>query len=52
MTKTEKHEKLCLTTGIPVIQGEFSDKVTPGIDIFTDEPVVQCDVQVVENTSK
>ena len=28
----------------------ISDKVIPAIDVFTDEPVVQCDVQVVENT--
>ena len=27
----------------------FSDKVTPGINDFIDEPVVQCDVQAVEN---
>ena len=26
-----------------------SDKVTPNIDGFTDEPVVQYDVQAVEN---
>ena len=36
---TEENEKL-------VTQGAFSNKVTPVID----EPVVQCDVQVVENT--
>ena len=42
---TEKYKKLCQTTGIPGTQGEFSD-----IDAFTDEPVVQCDVQIVENT--
>ena len=27
-------------------QGTFSDKVTPDIYRFTDEPVVQCDIQV------
>ena len=31
-------------------RGAFSDKVTTGINGFTVEPVVQCDVQVVENT--
>ena len=31
-------------------QRAFSDKVTPDIDVLTDEPVVQCDVQVAENT--
>ena len=32
-------------------QGAFSDKVNPdSFDGFTDESVVQCDVQVVENT--
>ena len=46
---TEKNEKLCHTTAIPRIQGAFSDKVTPNIDGFTDKPVVQYDVQVVEN---
>ena len=34
----------------PGTQREFTDKVVPDIDGFTDEPVVQCDVQVVENT--
>ena len=38
---TEKNEKLSLTSEIPEIQGAFSDKVTPDIDGFTDEPVVQ-----------
>ena len=42
---TEKYKKLFQTTGIPGTQGEFSDT-----DAFTDEPVVQCDVQVAENT--
>ena len=46
---TEKHEKLLDNTGIPKPQGAISDKVTPDIDAFSDEPVVQCDVQVVEN---
>ena len=32
-------------------QGAFSDKIAPDIDVFTDEPVVQCDIQVVESTS-
>ena len=40
----EKNEKLCHTaTGIPWTQGAFSDKVTPYVDGFTDQPVVQCD---------
>ena len=47
---TERNEKLCQTTGIPGTQGAFSDKLTPNIDVFIDEPVVQCDVQGVENT--
>ena len=47
---TEKNEKQCQTTGIPRTLGAFSDKVTLDIDGFTDEPVVKCDVQVVENT--
>ena len=46
---TEKNEKLCQTTRIPGTQGAFSDKVTHDIVGFTDEPVVQCGVQVVEN---
>ena len=32
------------------IQGTFSDKVTPDINEFTDEPVVKCGAQVVTNT--
>ena len=47
---TETNEKLCQTTGIPGTQEIFLDKVTPNIYVFTYEPVVQCDVQVVENT--
>ena len=46
----EKSEKLCQTTGIPKTQGVFSDKITPDIDRFTDEPEFLCDVQTVENT--
>ena len=41
-----KNGKLCQTTGIPGIQGTISDKITSDIDGFTDEPVVQCDVEV------
>ena len=47
---TEKNGKLCQTTGIQRNLGTFLDKVTPDIDGFTDEPVVKCDVQVIENT--
>ena len=49
-----------LTTVLPATPGTFSDKFTSGFtnetiqtitnDGFTNEPVVQCDVQVVENT--
>ena len=38
---TQKNEKLSLTSEIVEIQGTLSDKVTPDIDGFTDEPVVQ-----------
>ena len=38
---TEKNEKLCQTTKILGTQGAFSDKVTPDINVFTDEPRVQ-----------
>ena len=34
---------------VPGTQGTFSRKVTPDIDSFTDETVIQCDVQVVEH---
>ena len=48
---TEKNEKLCQTTGTPRTQGQFSDKITPNIEVvFTDEPVIQCYVQFAENT--
>ena len=47
---TVKNEKLCQTKGIPGTQGIFSDTVTSDISGFTNEPVVQCDVQVAGNT--
>ena len=47
---TEKNKKLCQPTRIVGNQGTFSDKVTPDTDVFTDQPVVQCNFQVVENT--
>ena len=31
-------------------QGAFSDKVIPDFAGFTEEPLVQCDAKVVENT--
>ena len=34
--------------GILRTQGAFSDKVTLDIDDFTNEPVVQCNVQIVQ----
>ena len=40
---TEKNEKLCQTTDIAGTDGAFSNKVTPDIDVFTDELVVQCE---------
>ena len=47
---TEKDDKICQNrdTRDPQrsTQGTFSDEVTPDIDGFTNEPVVQCDVQV------
>ena len=46
---TEKNEKQYVRQ-IPGTQGAFSDKITPDIESFTDEPVVQCDVRVVKNT--
>ena len=46
---TVKNEKLCQATRISGTQGAFSDKVTPEVDGFTDEPVVQCDL-ATENT--
>ena len=45
-----KNEKLCQTNRDTRAQGAFSDKVTSDFDGFTDEPIVQCDVQVIENT--
>ena len=47
---TEKIEILCQTTGTPGTQGAFPDKVTTDVDVFTDEPVVQCDAKVEANT--
>ena len=31
-------------------QGAISNKVNPVTNVLTDEPEIQCDVQVVENT--
>ena len=45
--KNEKHVRLQLS--ISGTQGAFSDKVAPDFDGFTDEPVLKCDVQAVEN---
>ena len=39
---TDKNEKLCQTTGKPGTEGAFSDKVTTDIDVFLDEPEIQC----------
>ena len=39
----------CRYTSLP---GTFSYKVTTGIDYFTGEPIVQCDVPVVKETYK
>ena len=50
IVNTRKNQKLCQTIEIPGTQGAISDKVTPDIIVFTDEPVDQCDVQVLENT--
>ena len=43
-------QRLCQTTGILRTQGAISNKVNPVINVFTDEPEIQCDVQVAENT--
>ena len=50
----EKNEKQyvrqILKRGIRGTSGTCSDEVTPDIDGFIDEPVIQCVVQVVKNT--
>ena len=50
MAITEKSKKLGQPTRIVGNQRTFSDKATPDTDVFTDQPVVQCNFQVVENT--
>ena len=48
----EKWKEICQNTAKYTrawIQEVFSDIVAPDIDGFTDEPVVQCDSQVVRN---
>ena len=40
----KQYVRKIIQLGIRGIQGAFSDKVTPSIYGFTDEPVVQCDV--------
>ena len=49
---TEENEKeyARLQLSIPGTHLVFSDKVAPDIDGFTNEPVVQCDVEVVKNS--
>ena len=44
----ERNEKQYIRLKLNVLgtQGTFSDEVTPDIYGFTDEPVVQCDIQV------
>ena len=44
-----KMKNLCQTTGIPRNQVAFLDNVSLDIDVFTDEPVVQWVVQVVQS---
>ena len=39
-----------LQLGIQGIEGAFSDKITPDINGFNDETVVQCDARVAKNT--
>ena len=46
---TKKKGKQYLIQIIYINQGHFPSKVSPIID-FTDEPVMQCDVPVVEYT--
>ena len=38
-----------LQLSMPGTQEAFWDKVTTDIDGFTDEPVVQCDIEVIKN---
>ena len=44
----ENEKKLSQTARIPETQEAFLDKVNADINSFTDEPVVQCDVEVAE----
>ena len=45
LTKNEKqYARQIVQLGVPELQGVSSDKVTPDIYSFTDEPAVQCDV--------
>ena len=46
---TEKKGKQYVRQIIYINQGYLPTKVTPVID-FTDEPIIQCEVTVVENT--
>ena len=46
---TEKNEEEYARLQL-IIPGAFTDKVIPNIDGFTDELLVQCDLQVVGNT--
>ena len=46
----ENEKKLSQTARIPETQEAFLHKVNADINGFTDEPVVQCDVEVPENS--
>ena len=49
--KNEKqHVRQIIQQGIRGVLGKFSYKITPDIDGFIDETVVQCDVGVVKDT--
>ena len=50
VTQKNENQYVRLQLRIPGTQRLFSDNVHPGIDGFTDEPVVQKDVQILENT--
>ena len=50
LRKMKSNVRQIIQPGIPGPKGTFSDKVTTGIDGFTDESVVQCDVIFLDDS--
>ena len=50
LEKKKEKQYVRIQLSIPQIHGEFSDNVAPNINSFTNEPVVQYDIEFVKNS--